>query len=133
MTQITLAKQGKVSDEMYRISRIENVDVEEIRRLVSVGQAVIIKNSTRINVIECAVGSGLKTKVMANIGVINRQTNLENELEEFKANVSEENLKLKVPYVTDRSGENIGFELDKTNMILTVYSGDTAVGQISLT
>ena len=59
--------------------------------------------------------------------------NLENELEEFKANVSEENLKLKVPYVTDRSGENIGFELDKTNMILTVYSGDTAVGQISLT
>lgn len=58
--------------------------------------------------------------------------NLENELEEFKANVSEENLKLKVPYVTDKSGENIGLELDMSNRKLKIYSGDTLIGQISL-
>ena len=80
-TQILQAKKGLVTDEMYRISRIENIDLETLRSLVATGQAVIIKNSVRDNISAVAVGAGLKTKIMANVGVINRQTNLDNELD----------------------------------------------------
>ena len=81
MTQIIQSKNGRVTDEMYQISRIENIEVEELRKLVASGQAVIVKNKFRKNVNSVAIGSGLKTKIMANIGVINRRTTLENELD----------------------------------------------------
>ena len=81
MTQIIEAKNGRITDEMYRISRMENIAVEDLRKLISTGQAVIIKNSSRKNVTPVAIGSGLKTKIMASVGVINRQTTLENEID----------------------------------------------------
>ncbi len=59
-----------------------------------------------------------------------RINKLENELEEFKVSVSEDNLKLKVPYATDRKGSGIGFEIDGN--VLSVYVGDEKAGQISL-
>jgi len=83
MTQLYQAKLGKITDEMYRISRMENIGIEELRQLVAQGHVVIVKNSSRENTSAVAIGSGLKTKIMANIGVINRQTNLENELDKI--------------------------------------------------
>lgn len=58
---------------------------------------------------------------------------LEDELEEFKTNITEKNLRLKVPYVTDKNGNGLSFSLpDSKSKILYVYLGDTLAGQVTL-
>ncbi|MDP4117968.1 MAG: hypothetical protein Q8873_02115 [Bacillota bacterium] len=64
----------------------------------------------------------------------NRILELENELEEFETNVSEENLKLRVPYTTDESGSKIGFAFENSNFTtLCVYVNGSKIGSVALT
>ena len=58
---------------------------------------------------------------------------LENDLEEFKTNVTEENLRLKEPYTTDKNGNGLAFSLpDSKTKIMYVYLGNNLIGQVTL-
>ncbi len=59
----------------------------------------------------------------------NRIKNLENELEEFKKGITEENLRLKVPYVADVNKQKIGISA-KENGRLGVYLNGELKGEI---
>ena len=61
-----------------------------------------------------------------------RLLKLENELEEFKVCVTEDNLKLKIPYVCDKGMNNLSFKYVSETNVLEVYSRENKIGQIAL-
>lgn len=67
MTQMTEAKKGNITPEMKAVSKYEKIDVETIRRGIANGTIVIPKNINRDTDVR-GIGSGLSTKVNANIG-----------------------------------------------------------------
>ncbi len=67
MTEIELAKNGIISDNVKKIAVREGVDPELISQDIAKGHTVILKNNTH-NVEPVAVGKSLATKVNANIG-----------------------------------------------------------------
>ncbi len=80
-TQIEEANLGIITDEMNKIAQIEHINPETIRKNVQEGSIVILKNSRRPNLLPTAIGKNLKVKVNANVGVVNNQTKLEDELD----------------------------------------------------
>lgn len=71
-----------------------------------------------------------KLKKIFSDETLTRIMNLENDLEEFKKNVSEENLRLKIPYTTDRNSQKISFSLSDAGG-LCVYVQDELKGEIT--
>lgn len=71
-----------------------------------------------------------KLKKIFSDETLTRILNLENDLEEFKKNVSEENLRLKIPYTTDRNSQKISFSLSDAGG-LCVYVQDELKGEIT--
>ena len=72
-----------------------------------------------------------KLKKIFSDETLTRILNLENDLEEFKKNVSEENLRLKIPYTTDRNSDKISFSISDSGK-LCVYVKDELIGKITL-
>ena len=72
-TQISIAQEGKISDELYSISRVEKVDIEFLRKGIAEGSIVLLKNNTRNLSRPVAIGNGLRTKIGAEIGVIDKK------------------------------------------------------------
>ena len=68
MTQLEAAKKGLVTPEMRRVAASEGVKAEWVRSQVAKGRLVIPKNRFRKIKRLSGIGSGLKTKVNANIG-----------------------------------------------------------------
>ena len=68
MTQLEIAKKGKISPQMEKVAEVEGVDAELIRERIAKGTLVIPANVNHKNLIPCGVGEGLSTKVNANIG-----------------------------------------------------------------
>jgi len=68
MTQLDTAREGRLSAEMRRLARAENVTPEFIRKGIEKGRIVIPKNRKRHVRKPCAIGAGLSTKINANIG-----------------------------------------------------------------
>jgi phosphomethylpyrimidine synthase len=68
MTQMQMARAGKISAEMRRSAQREDIDVEIIRQGLADGTIVIPANINHRGLDPCAVGKGLRTKVNANIG-----------------------------------------------------------------
>jgi len=77
------AKEGIITPEIEHIARMEDLSPEYILDHFANGQIVIMKNKLR-NIDPVAVGSGLKTKVNANIGASPDLFNLENELKKLE-------------------------------------------------
>jgi len=67
MTQLSIAKEGKITDEMKKVAEAEQVSAEFIRKEVERGRIVIPKNINH-NFVPRGIGFGLSTKVNANIG-----------------------------------------------------------------
>jgi len=86
MTQIQLAKQGKITDEMKEISKNEKVDIDLIRRKVASGQIVIPFNPIH-SPSPLGIGKGLRVKVNANIGTSREYCNVDDEVEKAKTSV----------------------------------------------
>ncbi len=86
MTQMSLAHQGKITDEMRAVAEDEGLAPEEIRKGVAEGTIVIPKNIKHKLQRPIGIGKGLRTKVNANIGTSTDYINLEEELK--KARVS---------------------------------------------
>lgn len=84
MTQISEAKMGKVTKEIQKISKIEKIDVELIRRRVASGRIVIPYNSIHSPNVT-GIGKGLRVKVNANIGTSREHCNISEEIDKAKA------------------------------------------------
>ncbi|MBN1827908.1 MAG: phosphomethylpyrimidine synthase ThiC [Deltaproteobacteria bacterium] len=80
MTQLEMARQGILSEEMKICARDEGVDPHFIRKGVEEGTIVVVRNRKHGTVAPLAIGSGLRTKVNANIGTSRDRTDLEIEL-----------------------------------------------------
>lgn len=68
-TQMEAAKKGIVTPEMEVVAAKENMDVNELVRLVACGQVAIPANINHKNLSAEGIGSGLKTKINVNLGV----------------------------------------------------------------
>ena len=86
MTQLDLARTGKISSEMRRVANDEGVDPEFIRRGIAKGRIVIPRNIRHKLSSLCGIGQGLKTKINANIGTSKGASNIASEL--VKMNVA---------------------------------------------
>ncbi len=68
MTQMEMARAGRITEEMKCVAELEQVDIDHIRNAVAVGEMVILRNRNHSSVQPVGVGKGLRTKVNANIG-----------------------------------------------------------------
>ena len=67
-TQIELAREGVVTEQMQAVAADENLDAELVRDRVAKGQIVIPANPCRKGQKVVGIGKGLRTKVNASIG-----------------------------------------------------------------
>ena len=88
MTQLEIARRGKVSPEMERAAAAEKVSAEKIRGLIASGRAVLPKNKRHQFEQILAIGEGLRTKVNANIGTSGPCSGLEGEIAKLEAAVA---------------------------------------------
>jgi phosphomethylpyrimidine synthase len=88
MTQLELARDGKISPEMEQAAAAENVSAEKLRQLVASGRAVIPKNKKRQFDQILAIGEGLRTKVNANIGTSGPCCGVQQEIEKLEVAVA---------------------------------------------
>ena len=84
MTQLELAREGKISPQMSLVAEHEGVEAELIRRGVAEGTIVIPANIKHENLVPCGIGQGLKTKVNANIGTSSDFGDTDTELEKLR-------------------------------------------------
>lgn len=88
MTQLKMAREGKISPEMEQAAEAENLSAEKLRELISSGRAVIPKNKKHQFEEVLAIGEGLRTKVNANIGTSGPCLGVQTELEKLKTAVA---------------------------------------------
>ena len=84
MTQLELAKTGKISRQMEEVAASEGLDGEAIRLGVERGRVVIPANPRHPGLVPCGIGKGLRTKVNANIGTSSDFGDIETELEKLR-------------------------------------------------
>jgi len=84
MTQLELARDGKITPQMEQVARDEGLEVEVVRQGVTAGSIVIPANINHRNLLPCGIGQGLKTKVNANIGTSSDYGTIETELEKLQ-------------------------------------------------
>ncbi len=88
MTQLDIARSGKLSKEMRFIAKDETCDAEFVRKGVASGRIVIPKNRLRRIARPCGIGEGLRTKVNANIGTSKDSSDIRHEIAKMRAAVS---------------------------------------------
>lgn len=84
MTILERAKAGEITPEMIQCAEKEDLTPEAIRDGVADGSIVIL-TSSRENIAPVAVGSGLRTKVSASVGMYENEDTPEGELEKVDA------------------------------------------------
>jgi len=87
VTELDHARQGIITSAMKEAALAEGVDPEFIRQGVERGTIVICRNRKRKNGRPLAVGSGLRTKVNANIGTSADDLDISRELEKARTAV----------------------------------------------
>jgi len=80
MTQLELARSGKISQEMRKIAKYEGLEAEVIRNGIEKGRIVIPKNKSHEVLKPCGIGENLKTKINANIGTSKDSSDILHEL-----------------------------------------------------
>jgi phosphomethylpyrimidine synthase len=84
MTQLLMARQGKITAAMEQVAAVENCPAESVRERVAAGVAVIPINRHR-SFPARAIGKGFSTKVNANIGTSPSRHKNEEELDKLNA------------------------------------------------
>jgi phosphomethylpyrimidine synthase len=84
MTQLEMARAGKISPQMKTVAEREGLEAETIRRGVAEGTIVIPANIKHQNLVPAGIGQGLKTKVNANIGTSSDFGDMDTELEKLE-------------------------------------------------
>lgn len=88
MTQMEVAKLGEVSEEMKKVAAYEAISIEEIRRKLAEGKAVLPKNKLHKVEKPMVIGEGFSVKVNANIGTSQGFSSLEEELEKAEVAIN---------------------------------------------
>jgi phosphomethylpyrimidine synthase len=86
MTQIEMARQGKITKEMQHVARRESLDAELIRSEVARGRMIIPANTVHLalGLEPMAIGQKARCKINANIGNSAVTSNVDNELAKLK-------------------------------------------------
>jgi len=84
MTQIELARDAGVSPEMKRVAADESLDVKVLAQRIRDGLVVIPANKNHKLTQPIGIGTGLRTKVNANIGTSPARCSLDEELEKLR-------------------------------------------------
>lgn len=86
MTLLELAKQNKITDTIKQVAENEYQDASYVLDKVALGEIVIPlnknKDSNRIKV--CGIGTGLRTKVNANIGTSSASFQISDEIDKLR-------------------------------------------------
>ena len=80
MTQLQQALKGVITNEMKIVAEKEQVDAAWLRQEIAAGRIVIPKNVNHSFPVR-GIGSGLSTKINANIGTSEKHCNLKEEIE----------------------------------------------------
>jgi phosphomethylpyrimidine synthase len=80
-TQLELARDGIISEQMTKVAQDENFNPEIIRVRVAAGEIVIPSNPNRKNQKVVGIGTGLRTKVNASIGTSSDICSIEDEVQ----------------------------------------------------
>jgi phosphomethylpyrimidine synthase len=88
MTQLELARKGKISHEMRICAEQEGVSSEYIRKGVEDGTIVVVRNRKHDTIAPLAIGKGLRTKINANIGTSKDRADLDLELQKVRVSES---------------------------------------------
>ena len=83
MTQLEYAKKNILTPLMKRIAKSEGLPARRVLELLKNGRLVIPCNSRRRLKSPCGIGSGLKTKINANIGTSTDKSLLKHELKKL--------------------------------------------------
>lgn len=84
MTQLLQARQNIITREMRQVAKDEGLDPENIRLHIAEGKIIIPLNKKRKATKVCGIGTGLKTKVNANIGTSADYADIATELEKLQ-------------------------------------------------
>jgi phosphomethylpyrimidine synthase len=84
-TQIELAREGIITDQMEAIARDEKIESDVVRESVARGHIVIPNNPFRKNEAAVGIGMGLRTKVNASIGTSSDICDIDFEVRKTKA------------------------------------------------
>ena len=87
MTQLEYARRGVITEQMQAAAVAEGVLPEFIRDGIAAGNIVICHNIKHLNGIPLPVGTGLRTKINANIGSSSDDTDMQKELEKARVAV----------------------------------------------
>lgn len=87
MTQIELAKSGRISPQMRRVAIDEGVSIDLIRKGLINGTIVIPKNIRHNLKKPCGIGKGLKTKINANIGTSKGSSSVWGEIRKMELSI----------------------------------------------
>jgi len=68
MTELEIAREGKLSDRAKEVALDESLDTALLIELIALGYVVIPSNKKRGNIKSVGIGKNLKTKINANIG-----------------------------------------------------------------
>ncbi len=85
MIQVSEAKKGNLTKEMRAVAEQEGIGEEFVLKGVAEGRIVIPANRQRQGVQVCGIGTGLRTKVNANIGTSQDEACLEDERRKMQA------------------------------------------------
>ncbi|VVB92065.1 Phosphomethylpyrimidine synthase [uncultured archaeon] len=79
-TQVEQAQEGTITEQMMSVAKLENIDIEVLRKCVGNGSIVIMSRG------DCSVGigKGLATKVNVNIGTSSLKINPDEEVKKAK-------------------------------------------------
>src|SRR5512137_1650288 len=88
MTQILEARKGNITPEMQAVARSESVSPEHVLEGVANGTIVITRNRVHTSITPLGVGTGLRTKINANIGTSKDRMSIADEIEKLKVAVA---------------------------------------------
>ena len=79
-----IARDGKTTEEMEAVAKVEQLDVEFIRKGIAKGRIIVPKSNKRNLEKPIGIGEGLLIKVNANVGSSKRVCDIPGELEKAK-------------------------------------------------
>ncbi len=84
MTQLEMARNNEISNEMEIVSEKEKIDVKYLIKKISEGRIVIPASKLHKNINPIGIGEGLKIKINANIGSSPDRAEVSHELEKLQ-------------------------------------------------
>lgn len=102
-TQLLNAKRGNITDEMQYVSDTEGIDIKILQEKIAQGKVVILKNDIRTDSKPTAIGENLRTKISATVGLTDKSTTLDKELDKVR--------------VVEQAGADVLMDLSIGNLI----------------